>query len=184
MVAGLLGLILPAVGVTHKWNTAPAPEVSSIYKDVAAEEARLIPGIEKYRLATRGDFDSDTVSWLNGSGQKVTGQVSGAFSAYGQSRVYILVGDDKLWRIVILANGKLRCDAQYRGVAIVARVPKDAVQKINWADPPPSDSEGDGLLVVRAANDFGTSVVLFLRGDQVVSGTPSDYRQIPFDQAP
>jgi hypothetical protein len=84
-----------------------------------------------------------------------------------------------LRRVVILADGKLRCDAQYRRVAIVARVPKQSIQKIIWADPPPAGSEGDGLLVVRTANDLGSAVVLFLRGDEVVSGTPTGYWQVP-----
>jgi hypothetical protein len=182
--AGFLALILCFAAFLHKPNTDSTAGVRSIYQDVAAEEARLIPDIEKYRLATLDDFNPDAVSWLRDSGQQVTGQVSGSFSSFGQSRIYLLIGKNNIWRIVILANGQLRCDAQYRAVAIVARVPKLSIRKIDWADPPPADSEGDGLLVVRAADDFGTSVVLLLRGDQVVSGTPSDYRKIPFDQTP
>jgi len=184
ILVGFLGLILFIAAIIHKPNTDSTPGVRSIYQDVAAEEARLIPYIEKYRLATLDDFNPDAVSWLRDSGQQVTGQVSGSFASFGQSRVYLLIGKDNIWRIVILANGQLRCDAQYRAVAIVARVPKRSIRKIDWADPPPADTDGDGLLVVRAANDFGTSVVLLLRGDQVVSGTPSDYRKIEFDQTP
>jgi hypothetical protein len=179
ILAGLMGLILIVVAATHKSNTDSVQTARSIFLDVDGDEAHLIPGIEKFRIATLGDFDPDAVSWLEGIGEHADGKVSGNFSASGQSRVYLLIGKDNLWRIVILANGQLRCDAQYKSVAIVVRVPRESVHEINWADPPPSDLEGDGLLVVRAANDFGTSVVLFLRGGQVVSGTPSDYRQIP-----
>jgi hypothetical protein len=109
----------------------------------------------------------------------VSGDIQGAFSAFGQSQAYVLVGKGANWRILILADGQLRCDAQYRNVAIVARVPKEAIQRIVWADPPPADTDGDGLLVVRTANDLGSAVVLFLRGDEVVSGTPTGYLQIP-----
>ena len=86
--------------------------------------------------------------------------------------------------IVILADGQLRCDAKYRSVAIVARVPKGAIQNVIWANPPPADSEGDGLLVVRNASELRSGVVLLLRGDEVVTGTPTSYQHIPLSQLP
>src|SRR6266851_5477269 len=66
-----------------------------------------------------------------------------------------------------------------RRAAVVARVPKQAIQKIIWAKPPPAGPEGDGLVVVRTADDPGSAVVLFLRGHEVVSGTPTGFWQIP-----
>ena len=179
MLAGLLGLIFLFVARSHRPNRGPGPSVRSIPQDVAPEEARLIPGIEDDRLATVGDFDPDIASWLANSGRQVSGDIRGAFSAFGQSRAYAFVAKDGTWRIVILADGQLRCDAPYRRVAIVARIPKQAIQKIVWADPPPADSDGDGLLIVRSAKDPGSAVVLFLRRGEVVSGTPVGYWQIP-----
>lgn len=181
-LGSVLSLALIYILITRDPTTTTGVADAPVYRNIAPEEAQLIPGIEKYRSATLGDFDPDAVSWLKSTGQNVTGQVTGSFSAFGQSRVYLLIGNDnKMWRVVILANGHLRCDAQYRSVAIVARVPKASVANVGWADPPPSETEGDGLLVVRSADDFRTAVVLFLKGDQVVSGTPSDYRQIPLN---
>ena len=179
VLAGLVGLISLFVARSYRSNAGSAPAIRSVFRDVSAEEARLIPGIENYRLATPGDFDPDAVSWLTNSGQQTSGEILGAFSVFGQSRAYVLVGKDAMWRIVIFADGQLRCDAQYQHVAIVARVPKQATQKIIWANPPPAGSEGDGLLIVRTAKDLGSAVVLFLQGDQIVSGTPVGYWEIP-----
>ena len=181
VLAGMTGLIFLFLFVARsdKSKSRSAPATRAIFQDVALEQARLIPGIENYRLATPADFDPDAVFWVKNSGQKVSGEIPGAFSAFGQSQAYVLVGKDAKWRIVILANGKLRCDAQYRSVAVVARVPKHAIEKIIWADRPPVGSEGDGLLVVRTANDPGSAIVLFLREDEVVSATPAGYWQIP-----
>jgi hypothetical protein len=179
VTAGLMGLIFLFVAMSHRSSTETVPAVGSAILDVAPEQARLIPGIENYRLATSGDFDPAAVSWLTNTGQQVSGEIQGAFSALGQSNAYVLMGKDGMWRIVILGDGKLRCDAKYRTVAIVARVARGAIRKIVWATPPPADSEGDGLLVVRSVNDLGSAVVMFLRGDEVVSGTPSGPWQIP-----
>jgi hypothetical protein len=166
--------------VIHKSNAggSAAPR-NLVPSGVAPEDAMVIPGLEGFRLATPNDFDPGAISWLRGVGPEPNGEIPGAFTANGQSKAYVLVGADAMWRIVILADGKLRCDAKYRSVAIVARVPERAIQNITWADPPRAGSEGDGILVVRAANDLGTSVVLLLSGDEVVSGTPTDFRQIP-----
>ncbi len=153
--------------------------VNSIFQEIPSEDASLIPGVGLWRLATARDFNPAAISWLKNSGQQVSAQITGAFSAVGQSHAYVLIGKDKTRRIVILANGRLRCDLEIQGVAIVARVPKQSVQKIHWAILPPANYEGDGLLVVRAANDPGSGEVLFLRGHQVVSGAPVDYRQVP-----
>lgn len=178
-LAGLVGLIVLFVAISYGSRTAAVPAASAGIAGVAPEQARLIPGIENYRLAMPADFDQAGVSWMVNSGQQVAGEIPGSFSALGQSNAYVLAGKDGMWRIVILADGKLRCDAQYRSVALVARVARGAIQKIVWATPPPIDSEGDGLLVVRSVNDLGSAVVLFLRGGQVVSGTPSGSWQIP-----
>lgn len=62
---------------------------------------------------------------------------------------YILVGQGKDRRVVILADGGLRYNAEYPVVALAARVPKEFVRNINWADPSPPQFQGDSLLVVR-----------------------------------
>jgi hypothetical protein len=139
-----MGLILLFIARSHGSNPGSAPAVRSVFEDAAPEEARLIPGIEDYRLATLGDFDPDAAARLGNYGQPVSGEIPGAFSAFGKSRAYVFVAEDATWRIVILADGKLRCDAQYRRVAIVARIPKQAIQKIVWADPPPQTPRATG----------------------------------------
>lgn len=176
VLASGLGLFFLLTASRPKASAAPAPAASSIALEMANEEASLIPEIDDYRLATAGDFDPDSVLWLTHSGQPVGGTIRGAFSAFGESRAYVMIGKSQMRRVLIVANGKLYCDAQYKSVAIAVRVPKETIGSVDWADPPPADVDGDGLLVVRSAKDTTSGVVLFLRGDQVVSGTPFDYR--------
>ena len=151
-------------------------------KSLAAEDASLIPGSDSSRLAVASDFDTDAASWLRGFGQQVSGRIPGDYSGVGESSAYILIGKQNQRRVVILASGECRYDAEYPAVAFAARIPKELISKIKWDDASPPDAGGDGLLIVRAADSPSSSVVLFLWGNRVVSGHPIDYRQIPFSE--
>ncbi len=149
---------------------------------VAPEDARRIPRIERTRLATAVDFDPDAISWLRSLDQQPTGKISGFYSGSKKSSAYILVGKDNERRVVILAGGQLQYNAEYPRVAIAACVPMELARKIKWADAVPPESDGDGLLLVRAADAPASGVVLFLRGSQVLSASPVDYREVRFGQ--
>ena len=166
----------------HESTAESAATMRLIFQDIAPELARLIPDIGNYRLATASDFNPEASRWLANSGNRLGGEFQCAFSPSDLSRVYVLIGKDGNWRLVILSRGNLRYDAQYSAIAIVTRLSKQAVQEITWAEPHADAPEGDGLLIVRKANDIGSAVVLFSRGDQIVSGSPFDYRQIPTTQ--
>jgi hypothetical protein len=163
-------------------NTAsqsqPAPQ------GVAPEDASVIPGIEHFRIAAATDFDPAAVSWLNDSGEQISGMIAGNYSGTGESRAYVLVGKDKAWRVVIVADGRLRYDASYLKLALVARVRKEFVRRITWAEFPAPEGDGDGLLIVRDGATSSSSVVLFLRGDGIASAAPRDYRQVSVGQFP
>ena len=131
-----------------------------------------------FSLATAQDFAPQAASWLQSMHQHVSAQIAGDFASSGQSQAYVLTRNATSWRVVILADGRLRCDAQYQKVAIAARVPRELAQRITWAEAPSSEPDGDGLLVVGSADKPGSGVVLFLHGTEVVSGTPADYQQI------
>jgi hypothetical protein len=149
---------------------------------VEPRDASRIPRIDRTRLATVGDFDADAVSWLHDSGQPVSGRISGFYSGSKKSNAYILVGKDNERRVVILAGGQLQYNAEYPRIAVAACVPMELLRKIKWADPSVPESDGDGLLLVRAADAPASGVVLFLRGAQVLSASPVDYREVRFGQ--
>src|ERR1700688_872694 len=151
---------------------------------MAPEDALIIPGLDRFRLATEEDFDPDAVSWLRGFGREASSKIPGVYSGSEKSSAYIFVGGDNARHVVILAHGLLCYEAEYPAIAVAALVSKQLIQKINWADPSPPESDGDGLLIVRAADAPASGVVLFLRGIRIVSANPADYRQIPLSQLP
>jgi hypothetical protein len=52
---------------------------------MAPEDVRVIPGIERLRLATEEDFDPGAISWLHSLGQQVSGKITGAYSGAEKS---------------------------------------------------------------------------------------------------
>jgi hypothetical protein len=174
---------LPGVSRTDvQENSAAQPPAAP--PGVASQDASVIPGIEHFRIAAPTDFDSAAVSWLKDSGTQISGTIPGNYSGTGESRAYVLVGKDQARRLVIVADGRLRCDAAYLKIAVVARVPKEFVRLITWTEFPAPEGDGDGLLIVRDAKTFGSGVVLFLRGNGITSAAPRDYRQVPLGQSP
>jgi PilZ domain len=178
--------------VTHSGDAdSGANDDSSAFR-VAPEDAVVIPGIRHLRLATQVDFDPDAVAWLRSSGQSASGKIPGFYSGSRKSNAYILIGQGKERRVVILGDGGLRFNVEYPVLAVAARVPKESVKNINWADPSSPQIQGDGLLIVRATDDPASGVIVFLegdgnvlRGDIAVSlGHPVDYRQVPLGRVP
>jgi hypothetical protein len=155
---------------------------SPALQDVPAEDARLIPKLGDYRLATAKDFDAGATMWLQLFGQQPAGIISGAYSGAVLSNAYILVGKNNTRRVVIVADGQVRCDATYRSIALAARVPKDVLQKITWADTSDVETEGDGLLIVAAPDNPASGGVLLLGADQVVPRVPVDFHLVYLSQ--
>lgn len=159
-------------------TAASASQPSLSLAGIPPEEASLIPDSAGYGLAREADFDASADAWLRSVGVPVSANIPGEYSSAGESHAYILKGAAGDWRVVIVADGRVRCDAHYKTVGIAARVPKAALNGIAWKNVSNIDSEGDGLLIVRSAQDAGSGVVLLLAGDQVISGMPSDYHQV------
>jgi hypothetical protein len=181
-------LLVVWTAMPHEFTAPVAPAAAATKVAVPTGlpiEIAGIPDIGGFRPARTGDFDPEGVSWLQRWRLPASGQISGDYTASGKSWAYILLGKDQTWRVLILADRQLRCDVRYQAIAIAARVPKEFTQSIQWDEPVPPESDGDGLLIVRSAKDPGSGVVLFLQGTDVVSGSrPADYRQIHLGHVP
>ena len=81
------------------------------------EDVRLIPGIERLRLATEEDFDQDAISWLHSVGQQVSGKITGAYSgAENPPRTSLWIITTHR-RAVIMAYGQVIYNAEYPVIA-------------------------------------------------------------------
>jgi hypothetical protein len=144
-------------------------------------ERPLPDGRARYRLATAEDFVPSGVNWLRGNRVTASGRVEGDFSGGGGAHdvAYILISnEDGGHRVSLIANGVNRYDATFTEVALAARVRKGVAGAIQWVGSAPDAPDGDGLLIVRDANDRASGLVLFVKGNQVISGVPQDYQLI------
>lgn len=149
------------------------------------EALREIPDLAGFRVARAQDFAPQSVSWLSQWRLQASGLIPGNYAGSVESRAYVLLGKDGSWRVVIVGDGQVRCDVRYQAIAIAARVPKEFIRSIQWEGPAPLRTDRDGLLIVRAAADPSSAVVLLLQGNEVVSGSrPVDYRQVPLTHVP
>lgn len=189
-VAGRLAIALGVVFAIATVVAAMRPQRTSLDlpqekgpSGIPPAEARLIPGVEQWRLAGESDFDPASVTWLRNNALPVSGRVAGDFSGSGDGRdvAYILRRDDGSYRVVMLVSAENRYDVTYANVAAVARIPKALVASIAWNGPPPEDPDGDGLLLVmRGTGDTKQAVALFDKGPRIISSAPADYQTISF----
>jgi hypothetical protein len=149
------------------------------------EALRAVPDLALFRMARAQDFDPQGVSWLAQWHLPASGLIPGNYAGPRESQAYVLLGNDKSWRVVLVEDGQLLWDVRYETIAIAARLPREFVSSVPWEGPAPSRTDRDGLLVVRSAADPSSAVVLFLQANVVVSGSrPADYRQVPLTRIP
>lgn len=184
VIAGAIAAVVTVVVATREYGK-PREEDQVNAADRTPEgvlplEAPLIPGVSRWRLAQPEDFNRNAAGWMRGSGEQPAGRLAADFRGSGNARdaIYVLVNDEGMVRVVMLANGVNRYDVQYEQLGIAARVPKGLAGKIEWAAAPVQPPDGDGLLIVRSGNDPASGVVLFLSGTKIVSGAPVNYQRI------
>lgn len=179
-VVAAIGTVVVAVRDREQGPMAFAAESTTI--GVLPVDAALIPGVRNWRLAAAEDFDPAAAAWARDNSLAAGGRIEGNFSGRNEGRdvAYVLRREDGTFRIVMLCNGGNAWDVNYDAVAIVARVPKSALDSIAWVGQPPQDPDGDGLLVAYRPGDPSASVVIFKKGDRVISAAPADYQTINF----
>jgi hypothetical protein len=181
IAAGVLATIVTVVAATRN---PPGEQLEvtlpTVPQGVLPVEAAKIPGVETYRLAAGEDFDPAAAAWLRGQGAQPAGRVAANFAGQGEARdaAYLLVDKDGGRRLVVLAGGANRYDVKLPYAGLIARIPKFAVNSIQWVGRPPEAFDGDGLLLVRRPDDPASGLVLFISGPRVLSAVPVNYQSI------
>jgi hypothetical protein len=146
---------------------------------VTAGDAALIPDVNHWALVEDKDLSPAGLDWVRRQGVTPSARVSSDFAGGGSAdTAYVLKRRGGMLRVVLLSKGRNRYDTNFSPLALVARVPKAALESIQWADPLPAAPDGDGLLIVRKADDPNTVVVVMLSGARTFTGRPRDYRDL------
>jgi hypothetical protein len=172
-------LVLAATQRSNKPKTV-SEFTGATSSGVLPRDASAIAGVEGWRTATEDDFNPNAVSWIKASGLPAAGRIPADFAGRGTASdvAYVLVGQNGSRRLVLLENGEERYDTPYPAIAIAARVPKENISGIEWTGMPPAHNDGDGLLVVRAADDPKSGLILFTSGRRIVTGVPANYQAV------
>lgn len=183
IVVGAVTAVVVVIAATQREARKTTPVVAqaeTVAAGVLPVDASRIAGVDGWRAATADDFDPDAAAWLRSTGAAVSGRIPGDFSGRGgdQDVAYVLIRSDGVRRIVLIAEGGNRYDVRYPAIAIAARVPNSTLGGVQWMGPAPADVAGDGLLIVRAADDPHSGLVLFLVNGRIVTAVPENYQNL------
>ena len=178
LVAGVV-LALIVIFAREPQATVSAQQGDTLPANVSAIDAPGIPGIQQARVATANDMDPGLAAWVRDAQGDATGhlQLNLAGDAVSNDAAYYII-DQRGPRVVILLNHANLVDIRYNNVAGFARVPKELASSIEWATPPTSPGDGDGVLIVTNAGDPASASIIFASGNKTVSGIPQDYRNL------
>jgi hypothetical protein len=178
LAAGTALLIVALIG----WHMllAKEEEPTGPPAGVAAADVALIPDVNHWALITDKDLDPAALDWMRRKGQTPAARLTGDFVGSGAATdvVYVLTRRGGMMRVVLLSAGKSRYDTNFSPLAVVARVPKGALDGIQWTDMPPATPDGDGLLIVRKGNDPLAAVVIMLIKGKVITAHPPNYQDL------
>ena len=178
-------LILSVFVLARGRKAPPAPSPQVLYPvGISRDEAAQIPAIQQWRLAQPVDFGPGALSWLQQQGSRLMGRIPVSFRDRATGGVaYILKRSDgtdsRSARLVMFVNGQLRFDLALPELAIVARIPMDAIESIQWTGRAPvGQADSDGILVVRRMEGPETATIFFFSGLHLLSGRPKDYQSL------
>lgn len=179
MIVALVGIITAA----KQPQEIPLPSAgaeASAALGVLPNEALAIGSLKNWHAATFAELDPDAAAWARGSGQKDAGRLVANLDGKvgGRNVSYLLVNDEGLRRLVMLADGKVRYDVKYPYLGLVSVIPNANIGRIQWSSRKPEDPDGDALLLVRKLQDRSSGLVLYFSDGRLVSGVPSDYQSI------
>lgn len=149
---------------------------------VSQADLQRMPGVIGWRVATADDFDANALSWVQSQHSgAVSGRLEGNFSGTqrGNESAYVFIRESGPQagerRVVILDNNQVLMDAGYRSLAIAAILPKDNFAGTEWQNKPAAP-DGDGVLIVRDANDPKSGIVLYASNGKLATARPSSYQ--------
>jgi len=153
----------------------------SLANGIMPIDVNFINGANRWHAATVNDLDPGGVEMLRTYGVEASGRVPGDYSGTDnhQDVAYLLINDQNKRRVVIIAGHQNKYDAMYPSIGLIARVPKNALESIQWKGGGPGSVDADGLLLVRQPEDPESGVVIFVNSDGVKSALPKSWHDVP-----
>jgi len=181
MAAGVVVAIASIVAAVQVPRAIPTAANATLNNGILPIDANLITDAPAWHASSAAEMDAGGVETLRTSGIDASGRIPGDFSgaATDQDAAYLLIDQQGKRRVVIIGAHQNRFDARFPTVAMIARVPKQAVDSIRWKNNKvPTGVSGDGLLIVRDPSNPDSGVVVFLTADTISSFTPANWHDV------
>jgi hypothetical protein len=181
LTIGIAAAVVAVVSSTQQ-PSGPLPPQGDTDMQVPAgmipPDADAISSVYGWHLAQSSELDPDAVAWLNDVGLPVTSRLPIDLRGDGTESdvVYLLINKDGQERLVILLDHKVVSDVKYPFIGILARVPKQNIQSIEWTSSNPGPADGDALLITRVLRDRSSGLLLYRSGGRFVTGTTANYQ--------
>jgi hypothetical protein len=181
MAAGVVVAIASVVAAVQVPTPIPTGANETLSNGILPTDAVVIADAPAWHAAGAQEMEVAGVEMLRTNGIPASGRIVGDFSgtATGQDVAYLLINDEGKKRVVIIGGHQKRYDVRFNNIAMIARVPKDALSSTPWKnDKAPTGIAGDGLLIVREPEVAESGVVVFLTADGITSFTPTSWHDV------
>ncbi|MGH9522545.1 MAG: hypothetical protein ACRD3E_08430, partial [Terriglobales bacterium] len=183
-VAMVCGIVVALMSIVGAMQVRPRPNTNvnqAFDNGILPVDANLIAGAPQWHAASAAELDPSATGMLRGFGIDPSGHVDGDFSGDpgAQDSAYLLVNAANQRRVVLIARHRNAYDSQFQQIAMIARIPHDAMASVSWKGTPPAGVTGDGLLVVSSANNDAAGFVVFVKPDgSIASASPANWREL------
>ena len=191
MAIGILVALMSIVGAMQVRPRAVTGVNRTLDNGILPTDANLIVGAQQWHAAAPAELDANATAMLRGFGIDPSGRVEANFSGDpgAQESAYLLVAGAESARgntaqsaerrVVILSRHRNIYDSQFSKIAMIARIPHEALNSVHWSGLPPTDIAGDGLLVVSSGDNYSAGVIVYVKSDgQVGSAAPANWRDV------
>lgn len=188
-VAIAVGVLIAAVSVMAATKDRSKPKAVTVAETTVhgmmPTDAAVIPFADQWRTANPDELQTSFISWVTASGQQVSSRYEFDSDSAGRSNgvAYLLVNNDGAKRLVALVDHKIVFDSSFKNLAGCVRVPATSIPNVEWDTTKNvrANTSGDGVLLVRNADDPHSGVVIYFENGTLRSASPVDYRSVSLE---
>lgn len=181
-----VGVLIAAVSVMaatrDRSKPKPPAPAESTANGILPADAAVIPFLNDWQTVDVSQLQTSFISWVNASGEQVSSRFVFDSGSPGRRNgvAYLLVNRQGAKRLIALVDHKVLFDSAFGNLAGCVRVPATSLSSIQWDTTSRRHEQpsGDGILMVRNADDPHSGVVLYFEGGTLHSASPIDYRSI------
>lgn len=184
-----MGVLIAAVSVMAATKDRSKPKVAAVVETsihgMVPTDAAVIPFANDWRTVDTSELQTSFISWVTAAGKPVSSRYEFDSDDTGRPNgvAYLLTNAEGAKRVVALVDHRVVFDSSFKNLAGCTSVPAASIRNIQWDSTKNvrEQTSGDGILLVRDADDPHSGVILYFENGTLRSGSPVDYRSISLE---